>query len=79
MQLCLLSVAYACPYHNPTATMEHSVHKVDISKLFTHTLSAICTVQLKPGFIREKHTSPVCQWPSRGEHLPTEVGYDTEM
>jgi hypothetical protein len=23
MQLCLLSVAYACPYHNPTATMGH--------------------------------------------------------
>jgi hypothetical protein len=22
MQLCSLSVAYACPYHNPTATME---------------------------------------------------------
>ena len=21
MQLCSLSVAYACPYHNPTATM----------------------------------------------------------
>ena len=25
MQLCWLSVAYACPYHNPSATMEHSV------------------------------------------------------
>jgi hypothetical protein len=23
MQLCSLSVAYACPYHNPTATMGH--------------------------------------------------------
>jgi hypothetical protein len=30
MQLCLFSVAYACPYHNLIATMGHSVH-VDIS------------------------------------------------
>ena len=55
MQLCSLSVAYACPYHNPTPTMGHFVHKVDISKLLTHmmpdTLSAICLVQLKQGFI----------------------------
>ena len=26
------SVANACPHHNPTATMEHCVHDVDISK-----------------------------------------------
>jgi hypothetical protein len=32
MQLCLLSVDYACPYHNPTTTMGHSVHNVDINK-----------------------------------------------
>ena len=32
MQLCSLSVAYACPYHNPTSVMWHSVHNVDISK-----------------------------------------------
>jgi hypothetical protein len=32
MQLCSLSVAYACPYHNPTATMGNSVHNVEISK-----------------------------------------------
>ena len=37
MQLCSLSVAYACPYHNPTATMGHTVHNADISKLLTHT------------------------------------------
>ena len=23
--LCLLSIAYACPYHNPTSTMGHCV------------------------------------------------------
>jgi hypothetical protein len=37
MQFCSLSVAYACPYHNPTATMGHSVHNNDISKLLAHT------------------------------------------
>ena len=50
MLLCLLSLAYACPYYNPTTTMGHSVHNVD-SKPLAHTtpytLSAICLVQLK--------------------------------
>jgi hypothetical protein len=35
IELCLFSVAYPCPYHNPT--MGHSVHNVDISKLLAHT------------------------------------------
>lgn len=26
MHLCWLSGAYACPYHNPTATVGHSIH-----------------------------------------------------
>ena len=69
MPLCSLSVAYACTYHNPTDTMGHSVHNVDISKPLSHTmpymLSAICLVKLKPGVIREEHTSPACQWPSK--------------
>ncbi len=51
MHLCSLSITYACPYHNPTATMGHSIHNVDFSKPLTHTtpytLSAICPVQCK--------------------------------
>ncbi len=49
MHLCSLSIAYACPYHNPTATMGYSIHNIDIIKPLTHTtpymLSAICPVQ----------------------------------
>ena len=37
IKLCSLSVAYACPYHNPTATMGDSVHNVGISKPLAHT------------------------------------------
>ena len=37
MQLGSLSVAYACPYHNTTATMGHSVHNVDISNPLAST------------------------------------------
>jgi hypothetical protein len=36
MKLVLLSIAYVCPYHNPTTTMGHSVHNVDISKPLAH-------------------------------------------
>ncbi len=32
MHLCLLSITYDCPYHNPTATMGHSNHNFDINK-----------------------------------------------
>ncbi len=45
MHLCSLSITYACPYHNPTATMGHSIHN-DISKPLTHTTTPIiCPVQ----------------------------------
>ncbi len=37
MHLCSLSITYACPYHNPSATMGHSIHNVDFSKPLTHT------------------------------------------
>ncbi len=74
MHLCSLSITYAYPYHNPTATMGHSIHNVDISKPLTHTTqytqSAICPVQWKPGFIREKNTSPKCQTPSNVSICP---------
>ncbi|KAK5919027.1 hypothetical protein CgunFtcFv8_022957 [Champsocephalus gunnari] len=49
MHLCLSSITYACPYHNPTTTMGHSIHNIDIRKPLTHTtphtLSAICPEQ----------------------------------
>ena len=37
MQLCLLSIASVWPYNKTTATMEHSVHSIDISKLLAPT------------------------------------------
>jgi hypothetical protein len=36
MQLYLLSVAYACPFHNPTTTTWHSIHNV--GKPLAHTV-----------------------------------------
>jgi hypothetical protein len=47
MQLCLLCLAYACPYPNPTATMGHSVHNVD-------EIHAICYL---PGKVETRDSS----------------------
>ncbi len=74
MDLCSLSITYAGQCHYPTATMGHLIHNVDISKPLTHTmpytLSAICPVQWKPGFIREENTSLKCQMPSNVSSCP---------
>ena len=53
MQLYSLSIACACPYHNPTATMGHSVHKVDIRKP-SRPHDAIHTVCHLPGTVETR-------------------------
>jgi hypothetical protein len=56
--------------------MGHTTFRKLLGHTTPYTLFAICPVQLQLGFIREEHTSPVA---IEGEHLPTEVGYDTEL
>ncbi len=75
MHLCSLSITYACPYHNtqrhhgplePQRWHQQTAHPHDTIR----TLSAICPVQWKPGFICEENTSPKCQTPSNVSICP---------
>lgn len=43
------------------------------------TLSAICLVKCKLGFIRENNTSPKSQMPFEGEHLPAQIRYNNKL
>uniref|UniRef100_A0A146PWK5 Uncharacterized protein n=1 Tax=Fundulus heteroclitus TaxID=8078 RepID=A0A146PWK5_FUNHE len=74
IHLCSSSITDACPYHNPTATMGHTIHNINIRKPLTHTmphtLSAICPEQCKPGFIHEENTSPTCRTPANVSICP---------
>jgi hypothetical protein len=71
MQLCSLSITYACPYHNPT------MGGILFSKLTPENQTPTWNV------VKLNRDSSVkgtllqrCQWPSKGEHLCTEVSYD---
>ena len=43
MQLCSLSVAYACPYHNPTTTIGHSL-KLTLKLTFNSLATALVDI-----------------------------------
>ena len=51
------------PWHTLFTMLTSAKHSP--TKRSPYTLSAICPVQLKLGLIREEHTSPACQWPSK--------------
>ncbi len=63
--------------------MCHSIHNIDIGKPLTnttpYTLSTICPVQWKPGFIREENTSPKCQTPSNVSIFPLKSVNDDKL
>ena len=69
MQLCSLSVAYACPYHNPTATMGHT------TLTSANRSPTQCHTRCLPS-ARYFSSVPV---DIEGERLTTEVGYNAEL
>lgn len=70
MHLWPFTIAHACPYHIPSATMSHSAHNIGTSRPRTHMMSAICLVQTKLGFICEESSSPTCQTPWKMSNYP---------
>ncbi len=78
MQLCSLSITYACPYHNPTATMGHSIHNVQQQQT-AHPHDAIYAVWHLPCYSANrdssmKRTPLKVPGAIKFEHLPTQVG-----
>ncbi len=72
-----------CPYHNPTTTMGHSIHNINISKPLT-PLDAIHAVCYLPCTVKtgihpwREHLSKVSDT-IECEHLTTQVGYDDKL
>jgi hypothetical protein len=81
MHLCSKSVAYSCPYHNPTGTIGHSVHNVDINKPLANTRHHTHHLRGTVETVINPWRFPFSSMPVaiEGEHLSTEVGYDAEL
>ncbi len=80
MHLCSLSKTY--PYHNPTATMGHSIHTLNQQTAHPHdAIHAVCHLPctVKTGIHPwREHLSKVPD-AIECEHLPTQVGYDDKL
>ncbi len=82
MHLCSLSITYACPYHNLTATMATRCQRWHQQTAHPH--DAIHTVYHLPCTVKtgihpwREHLSKVSD-AIECEHLPTQVGYDDEL